>query len=138
MWHADILDFLDLKLNNGDERMRARDIFPGVTLPDLFMEQVEKRGDWYLFDPHEVRQVMGYDLSDFYDESKGAGSFREKYEECIQDNRLTKRKVPAIDIMVRIMKSQLETGTPFMFYRDEVNRQNANKHEGIIYCSNLC
>lgn len=138
VWHADILAFLDLKLNNGDERHRAHDIFTGVCLPDLFMEKVEQRGDWYLFDPHEVRTVMGYDLADFYDETRGAGSFREKYEECVQENRLTKRKVPAIDIMARIMKSQLETGTPFMFYRDEVNRMNPNKHVGMIYSSNLC
>src|SRR5699024_8971903 len=66
VWHIDIEPFLDLKLNNGDDRMRAHDIFTGVTLPDYFMEQVEKRGDWYLFDPHEVRQVMGYSLEDFY------------------------------------------------------------------------
>ncbi|MGX4670884.1 ribonucleoside-diphosphate reductase subunit alpha [Cerasibacillus sp. JNUCC 74] len=138
VWHRDIEAFLDLKLNNGDERMRAHDIFTGVTLPDLFMEQVEKRGDWYLFDPHEVRQVMGYSLEDFYDEQKGSGSFREKYQECMNNEQLTKRKIPAIDIMKRIMKSQLESGTPFMFYRDEVNRQNSNSHEGIIYCSNLC
>ena len=138
VWHADILAFLDLKLNNGDERHRAHDIFTGVCLPDLFMEKVEQRGDWYLFDPHEVRQVMGYDLADFYDETRGAGSFREKYEECVQENRLNKRKVPAIDIMARIMKSQLETGTPFMFYRDEVNRMNPNKHAGMVYSSNLC
>ena len=138
VWHIDIEPFLDLKLNNGDARMRAHDIFPGVCLPDYFMEQVEARGDWYLFDPHEVRQVMGYSLEDFYDEEKGAGTWRKKYEECIRDERLTKKKVPAIDIMKRIMISQLETGTPFMFYRDEVNRMNANSHAGIIYCSNLC
>src|SRR5690606_13442211 len=131
VWHADILAFLDLKLNNGDERQRAHDIFTGVCLPDYFMEQVEKRGDWYLFDPHEVREVMGFDLADYFDEKKGAGSFREKYEECVQSNDLNKRKVKAIDIMARIMKSQLETGTPFMFYRDEVNRMNPNKHAGM-------
>src|SRR5690625_2180829 len=138
VWHADIEPFLDLKLNNGDERMRAHDIFTGVTLPDYFMEHVEKRGDWYLFDPHEVRQVMGFSLEDFYDEEKGSGSWREKYQACINEEQLTKRKVPAIEIMKRIMKSQLESGTPFMFYRDEVNRKNNNSHEGMIYCSNLC
>src|SRR5690625_153263 len=138
IWHTDIEAFLDLKLNNGDERLRAHDIFTGVCIPDYFMEQVEKRGDWYLFDPHEVRQVMGYSLEDFYDEKKGEGSWREKYEECIAHEGLTKRKVPAIEIMKRIMISQLETGTPFMFYRDEVNRKNNNDHAGIIYCSNLC
>lgn len=138
VWHRDIMQHLDLKLNNGDERMRAHDIFLGVTLPDLFMETVEARGDWYLFDPHEVREVMGFSLEDYYDEEFGSGSFREKYMECVNDSRLTKDKVPAIDIMKRIMRSQMETGTPFMFYRDEVNRANPNKHEGMIYSSNLC
>src|SRR5690625_4930230 len=138
VWHIDIEPFLDLKLNNGDERLRAHDIFTGVCIPDYFMEQVEKRGDWYLFDPHEVRQVMGFSLEDYYDEEKGAGSWREKYKQCIENENLSKRKVPAIEIMKRIMISQLETGTPFMFYRDEVNRKNNNDHEGIIYCSNLC
>lgn len=138
IWHKDILGFLDLKLNNGDERRRAHDIFTGVCLPDLFMETVEKRGDWYLFDPHEVKKVMGYSLEDYYDEEKGNGSFRNKYDECVRDNRLSKVKVPAIQIMARIMKSQLETGTPFMFYRDEVNRKNPNSHMGMIYSSNLC
>ncbi|RFA34271.1 ribonucleoside-diphosphate reductase subunit alpha [Virgibacillus dokdonensis] len=138
VWHRDIEAFLDLKLNNGDERMRAHDIFTGVTLPDLFMEQVEKRGNWYLFDPHEVRQVMGYSLEDFYDEEKGNGTFRQKYMECVNSEQLSKREIPAIDIMKRVMKSQLESGTPFMFYRDEVNRQNSNSHQGLIYCSNLC
>lgn len=138
IWHIDIEPFLDLKLNNGDARMRAHDIFPGVCLPDYFMEQVEARGDWYLFDPHEVREVMGFALEDFYDEAKGRGSWREKYEQCIQNEQLTKKKVPAIELIKRIMVSQLETGTPFMFYRDEVNRQNNNDHAGIIYCSNLC
>lgn len=138
IWHRDIEDFLDLKLNNGDDRMRAHDIYTGVCIPDFFMEQVERRGEWYLFDPHEVRQVMGYSLEDFYDEEKGDGEWRKKYQECIKADLKSKKKVPAIEIMKRIMRSQLETGTPFMFYRDEVNRQNANNHKGMIYCSNLC
>lgn len=138
VWHSDIEAFLDLKLNNGDERMRAHDIFTGVCIPDYFMEQVEARGDWYLFDPHEIREVMGFSLEDYYDEKEGAGSFRKKYEACVRNEQLTKKKVPAIEIMKRIMVSQLETGTPFMFYRDEVNRKNNNSHVGIIYCSNLC
>ncbi|MGG3434105.1 ribonucleoside-diphosphate reductase subunit alpha [Heyndrickxia coagulans] len=138
VWHRDIEDFLDLKLNNGDDRLRARDIYTGVCIPDYFMEQVENRGDWYLFDPHEVKEVMGFALEDFYDEEKGKGSWREKYEACIHAGLRSKRKVPAIEMMKRIMRSQLETGAPFMFYRDEVNRQNPNSHKGIIYCSNLC
>jgi len=138
VWHKDIENFLDLKLNNGDERMRAHDIFTGVCLPDYFMEQVEKRGDWYLFDPHEVKEVMGFSLEDFYDEKRGDGSWRRKYKQCIAHEGLSKRKVPAIEIMKRILRSQLESGTPFMFYRDEVNRRNNNNHAGVIYCSNLC
>ncbi|KXG10027.1 ribonucleoside-diphosphate reductase subunit alpha [Anoxybacillus rupiensis] len=138
VWHKDIFAFLDAKLNNGDERMRTHDLFTGVCIPDLFMEQVEKRGDWYLFDPHEIRQIMGFSLEDFYDEEKGDGSFRQKYWECVQEKRLSKERVPAIEIMKSIMRSQLESGTPFMFYRDEVNRKNPNSHLGMIYCSNLC
>ncbi|MEI3598959.1 MULTISPECIES: ribonucleoside-diphosphate reductase subunit alpha [unclassified Oceanobacillus] len=138
VWHRDIEEFLDLKLNNGDERLRAHDIYTGVSMPDLFMEQVENRGDWYLFDPHEVREVMGFSLEDFYDEKKGDGEWRKKYQACINANLDSKKKVPAIEIMKRIMRSQLETGAPFMFYRDEVNRRNANSHTGMIYCTNLC
>lgn len=138
VWHGDILQFLDLKLNNGDERQRAHDIFIGACIPDLFMEKVEQRGDWYLFDPHEVEKVMGFRLEDCYDENEGSGTFRDRYEQCVNCNELSKTKVSAISIMARIMKSQLETGTPFMFYRDEVNRKNANKHKGMIYSSNLC
>ncbi|WP_404451141.1 ribonucleoside-diphosphate reductase subunit alpha [Virgibacillus necropolis] len=138
VWHKDIHSFLDAKLNNGDERLRTHDLFTGVTLPDLFMEKVEARDDWYLFDPHEVRTVMGYSLEDFYDEENQNGSFRAKYAECIANPNLSKEAVPAIEIMKSIMKSQLETGGPFLFYRDEVNRQNVNKHIGMIYCSNLC
>lgn len=138
VWHRDISTFLDLKLNNGDERLRAHDIFTGVCIPDVFMEAVEARGEWHLFDPHEVREVMGFSLEDFYDEKRGEGSFREKYAACVANEELSRETVQAIDIMKRVMRSQLETGTPFMFYRDEVNRANPNKHEGIIYSSNLC
>ncbi len=138
VWHKDIFAFLDARLNNGDERLRTHDLFTGVCIPDLFMEQVEQRGDWYLFDPHEVRKVMGFSLEDFYDEEKGCGSFREKYWQCVNEPRLSKENVPAIEVMKSIMRSQLESGTPFMFYRDEVNRQNPNRHLGMIYCSNLC
>ncbi|MFB4164369.1 ribonucleoside-diphosphate reductase subunit alpha [Alteribacillus sp. JSM 102045] len=138
VWHKDIFEFLDAKLNTGDERLRTHDIFTGACIPDLFMEKAENREDWYLFDPHEVRSVMGWSLEDFYDETPGKGSFRDKYQECIDHPHLSKERVPAIEIMKRIMKSQLQTGTPYMFYRDTVNRNNPNKHEGIIYSSNLC
>lgn len=138
VWHKDIFAFLDARLNNGDERLRTHDLFTGVSIPDVFMEAVENREDWYLFDPHEVRRVMGYSIEDYYDEKKGNGSFRDKYWECVQHPELSKVSVPAIDIFKSIMISQLETGTPYMFYRDAANRANPNKHAGMIYCSNLC
>lgn len=153
VWHIDTPAFLDLRLNNGDERKRAHDIYTGVALPDLFIEAVEGRKDWYLFDPHDVKQFMGWKddygnplgLEDYYDEKRGDGTFRKKYREAIDNPLLPRKKVPALQLMARIMKSQLETGTPFMFYRDEANRMNPNKRfrkdgSGItlIYSSNLC
>ncbi|MFX3648400.1 MAG: ribonucleoside-diphosphate reductase subunit alpha [Paenibacillus sp.] len=146
VFHKDILAFLDLKLNNGDERMRAHDVFHGICLPDLFMERVSNRGEWSLFCPHETKKVMGWKdengrplgLEDFYDESFGAGAFREKYEEAVNHPLLSRITVQAIDIMKRVMKSQLETGTPYMFYRDTVNRANPNRAHGMVYSSNLC
>ncbi|HZG17075.1 MAG TPA: ribonucleoside-diphosphate reductase subunit alpha [Candidatus Bathyarchaeia archaeon] len=134
IWHADILDFLNLKTNNGDDRMKAHDIFPGVCIPDLFMEKVKERGSWYLFDPHEVREVMGFSLEDSFGEE-----FSKRYEQCVLEPRLTiKTEIPAIEIMKRIMSSAFETGTPFIFFRDTVNRANPNKHAGMVYSSNLC
>ena len=146
IFHKDILSFLDLKLNNGDERMRAHDIFHGVCVPDLFMDAVENRGEWNLFCPHEVKKVMGWadsngrplGLEDFYDKEIGQGAFSDKYAEAVNHPLLSRITLPAIDIMKRVMKSQLETGTPYMFYRDTVNRANPNSHSGMIYSSNLC
>ncbi|UOR13986.1 ribonucleoside-diphosphate reductase subunit alpha [Halobacillus amylolyticus] len=138
VWHKDIFPFLDSRLNNGDERQRTHDLFTGVSIPDVFMEAVEKREDWYLFDPHEVRSVMGFSLEDHFDEARGNGSFRQRYYACVENPDLSKEIVPAIEVMKRIMVGQLETGTPYMFYRDEVNRMNPNSHKGMVYCSNLC
>ncbi len=137
VWHADILDFLNIKTNNGDDRLKAHDIFPGVCIPDCFMEAVEQREDWYLFDPHEIREVMGFSLEDFYDDEEDK-AFSERYAACVKNPDLKKKKVPAIDIMKKIMSSAFETGTPFVFYRDTVNKANPNKHQGMIYSSNLC
>ncbi|MGM0846953.1 MAG: ribonucleoside-diphosphate reductase subunit alpha [Bacillota bacterium] len=144
-WHKDIFLHLDARLNNGDDRFKYKDIFTGICIPDLFMEKVEKREDWYLFDPHEIRQVMGFSLEDYYDEEFGNGTFRRKYQECVDHPLLSRERVSAIEVMKAVMKSQLETGTPYMFYRDEANRMNPNKkyHEDgtaktSIYCSNLC
>jgi ribonucleoside-diphosphate reductase alpha chain len=152
IWHKDIFPFLELKTANGDERDKAHNIFTGVSIPDIFMERVRDRQDWYLFDPHTIQEVLGFALEDFYDEEvgpEGNGLFRQHYQKAIDAAEAGKlpfyawEKVQAIDVMKSIMTSQLEEGTPFMFYRDEVNRQNPNKHiKGIgitsIYSSNLC
>ncbi|QNU06122.1 ribonucleoside-diphosphate reductase subunit alpha [Peribacillus butanolivorans] len=143
-WHKDIMSFLDLKTQNGDDRLKAHDIFTGVCIPDLFMEAVRDRKEWYLFDPHTVKQTLGFSLEDFYDEKKGEGSFRNHYAHAVKaaENGILPsysfEKINAMDIMKSIMISQLEEGVPYMFYRDEVNRKNPNKHKGMIYCSNLC
>jgi ribonucleoside-diphosphate reductase alpha chain len=133
VWHKDILDFLNLKTNNGDDRMKAHDIFPGVCIPDAFMRQVQERGVWHLFDPHEVRTTLGFSLEDSWGEE-----WERRYQACVEHPTLTRDEIPAIDIMKRILTSAFETGTPFVFYRDTVNRANPNKHAGMIYCSNLC
>ncbi|KAB8128303.1 ribonucleoside-diphosphate reductase subunit alpha [Gracilibacillus oryzae] len=158
VFHKDIMNgFLDLKTNNGDERRKAHDIFTGVSIPDLFMEQLKETdasgksiGEWHTFCPHQVKQMMGWTdeagnplgLEDFYDE-ENEKYFTEKYWEAVNHPLLPRKTYRAMDVMARIMIAQLETGTPYMFYRDEVNRQNPNKHKrGIgktsIYCSNLC
>lgn len=158
VFHKDIMNgFLDLKTNNGDERRKAHDIFTGVSIPDLFMEKLQETddngrsiGEWHTFCPHQVKQIMGWQdaagaalgLEDFYDETDHK-HFTEKYEEAAAHPLLPRKTYRAMDIMARVMVSQLETGTPYMFYRDEVNRQNPNKHlrgKGLtsIYCSNLC
>ncbi len=158
VFHKDIMNgFLDLKTNNGDERRKAHDIFTGVSLPDLFMERLQEKdengrsiGEWHTFCPHQVKQVMGWKddngtslgLEDFYDE-KDTKYFSDKYQEAVEHPLLPRKTYRAMEVMARIMVSQLETGTPYMFYRDEVNRQNPNKHtrgRGLtsIYCSNLC
>ncbi len=158
VFHKDIMNgFLDLKTNNGDERRKAHDIFTGVSIPDLFMERLQEKdengrsiGEWHTFCPHQIKQVMGWTdengnalgLEDFYDET-GEKYFSDKYQEAVDHPLLPRKTYRAMEIMARIMVSQLETGTPYMFYRDEVNRQNPNKHtrgRGLtsIYCSNLC
>ncbi|MBX7358657.1 ribonucleoside-diphosphate reductase subunit alpha [Clostridium chauvoei] len=134
-WHKDIPEFLQLKTNNGDDRKKAHDIFPGLCYPDLFWKLAEKDIDanWYMMCPHEIRLVKGYSLEDFYGEE-----WEQKYFECVEDERIPKRVMSVKDIVRLIIKSAAETGTPFAFYRDTVNKMNPNKHQGIIYSSNLC
>ena len=133
IWHKDILDFLDLKTNNGDDRRKAHDVFPGICIPDMFYRMMENNETWSLMDPHEIREVKGWSLEDFWGEQ-----WEEKYKECMKDERISKSTIKALDLMAMILKSLYETGGPFIFNRDTVNRMNPNKHAGMIYSSNLC
>lgn len=133
MWHRDIVDFLDLKTNNGDERRKAHDIFPGVCIPDMFYKSLEEGSTWYLLDPHNVKEVKGWNLEDFWGEE-----WESKYRDCIDDDRIHKEEINSLELMGLVLKSLYETGGPFIFNRDTVNRFNPNKHTGMIYSSNLC
>ena len=137
IWHKDLYDFLDLKTNNGDDRRKAHDIFPALSIPDLFMKRLEKRENWSLFDPYQVNKEMGYYLEDYFDDYDNE-EFTKRYIECENNPNIDKIIIPCLDIMKKILKSAVETGTPFIFFRDTVNKANPNKHKGIIYSSNLC
>ena len=134
-WHKDLPEFLQLRTNNGDDRKKAHDIFPGLSYPNLFWKLAEEDIDanWYMMCPHEIRQVKGYSLEDFYGEE-----WEKRYFDCVNDERIEKRVMSVKDIVRLIIKSASETGTPFAFYRDTVNEMNPNKHKGMIYSSNLC
>ena len=126
-WHADVLDFLEIRLNQGDEEARCRDLFSAMWIPDLFMKRVESGGNWSLFCPDEARglaDVYGKEFEDLY----------EKYEA----EGLAKKVVPASEIWKAIIKSQSETGTPYMLYKDACNEKSNHKHIGTIKSSNLC
>lgn len=137
IWHKDIYDFLELRTNNGDDRRKAHDIFPSLSIPDLFMERLQKRENWSLFDPYTINKLMGYELEDFFDDEDNK-EFTKRYLQCEKNPSIPRETVPALDIMKKIMKSAVETGTPFIFFRDTVNKLNPNKHKGMIYSSNLC
>ena len=137
IWHKDLYEFIDLRTNNGDDRRKAHDIFPSVSIPDIFMERLQNRGEWCLFDPYRIERHLGYRLEDYYDTPEDK-AFSRRYRECEAHPALEPIRVSALDIMKRIMKSAVETGTPFVFFRDTVNRLNPNPHSGMIYSSNLC
>ena len=135
VWHKDLPEFLQLRTNNGDDRMKAHDIFPAVCYPDLFwrMAKEDLNQSWYLFCPNEIMTIKGYCLEDYYGEE-----WEKRYLDCVNDSRLSKRSMSIKDIVRLVLRSAVETGTPFTFNRDTVNRANPNAHRGIIYCSNLC
>ena len=135
VWHKDLPEFLQLRTNNGDDRMKAHDIFPAICYPDLFWKMAEEdmNQNWSLFCPNEIMRIKGYCLEDCYGEE-----WERKYLDCVNDQRLSRRVISIKDIVRLVLRSAVETGTPFTFNRDTVNRANPNGHKGMIYCSNLC
>ena len=134
-WHKDLPEFLQLRTNNGDDRMKAHDVFPAVCYPDLFWKLAKENLDapWHLMCPHQILTVKGYCLEDYWGEE-----WETRYRDCVADPRIQKRTVTVKELVRLILKSAVETGTPFTFNRDAVNRANPNGHAGMIYCSNLC
>jgi len=126
-WHADIFEFLELKKNHGKEEMRARDLFYAIWLSDLFMKRVENNEMWSLFCPNEapgLAEVWGDDFERLYEKYEKEGKFR--------------RQIKAQDLWFEILEAQIETGTPYMLYKDAANRKSNQKNLGTIKSSNLC
>ena len=126
-WHADIEDFLELKRNNGKEELRARDLFYALWIPDLFMQRVEENGSWPLFCPHECPE-----LSD---------SWGDKFEQLFkqyESEGKAKKVLKAQDLWFKVLESQVETGMPFMLYKDACNKKSNQQNLGTIKSSNLC
>jgi ribonucleoside-diphosphate reductase alpha subunit len=126
-WHADIMEFLELRLNQGDEESRCRDLFSAMWIPDLFMKRVEENGQWSLFCPDTAPG-----LSDVYGDE-----FEELYTKYEREG-LAVKTIPVLDVWKSIIKSQSETGTPYMLYKDACNSKSNQKNLGTIKSSNLC
>lgn len=136
MWHLDIEEFLTMQLEHGDQRRKAYDVFPQIVVPDEFMRRVERGEDWTLVDPCEVREKLGIELAELC-----GAEFDEAYarieEEAGKTISLHKR-VSARDLLVRVMQAQIETGLPYLAFKDTINKANPNKHMGVIPGVNLC
>lgn len=134
VWHRDIYDFLDLQTETGDIRSKAFDVFPAISVPDLFMRRVKEDGDWTLFDPNEVSRLYGKKLQDHF-----GAEFEAFYAELEASDKMKLRMtVKAKDLFKKFLKTTVETGMPYVFYRDTVNKLNPNKHAGNIYSTQLC
>ena len=127
-WHMDIMDFIDLKKNSGEERRRAHDLFPALWISNLFMERVLEDSHWTLFDPVEVK-----DLSEYFGEE-----FTAKYIAYENSDSVTKNRIKAKDLWKKILTSYFESGSPFLCFKDSANKANPNPHAGHIRSSNLC
>lgn len=134
IWHKDILDFFDLQTETGDIRKKSFDIFPAISVPDIFMQRVIENGYRTLFDPKEIEQKIGKKLQDLF-----WADFTTEYEQLEQrtDIRL-KQTISAKDLFKTFLKSVVETGMPYVFFRDTVNKSNPNSHKGRIYSTQLC
>ncbi len=137
MWHLDIEDFLELRTENGDQRMKAYDLFPQVVVPDLFMQKVENNEDWLMVDPHEIRTKYGIELANLWGKE-----FEKAYNQLYLEASFGKLELykfyPAKELLKKIMRSQVETGMPYIAFKDTLNKYNPNKHDGVIVGTNLC
>jgi len=135
IWHLDILDFLDIQTEHGEQRHKAHEVFPQIVILDEFMRRVELGQDWLMVDPFEVKEVFHIELDKLYgDEFTKAYKMIESQQEILT---LTKT-INAKELFKEIMRRQIETGMPYLTFKDTINRVNPNKHIGIIPCSNLC
>lgn len=130
-WHKDIFDVLDMRKKTGDDTLRARDLFSALWIPDNFMRAVEENGDWYLFCPHDIK-IAG--LKPFY-EIYGA-EYEEEYNKAVELGIGT--KIKAHDLWLKILEAQIESGMPYMCFKDSANIKSNQKNMGVIHSSNLC
>ncbi|MBE9045639.1 ribonucleoside-diphosphate reductase subunit alpha [Pleurocapsales cyanobacterium LEGE 10410] len=136
IWHLDVPEFLEMQAENGDRRRKAYDVFPQLVIVDEFMRRVEAREQWTLIDPYEVKEQLGIDLAELWGDSFEA-AYREIEAQLDNKIKLYKR-VDARELFKHIMRSQVETGMPYLAFKDTINRANPNKHEGYIPGVNLC
>ena len=136
IWHLDVPEFLEMQTENGDQRRKAYDVFPQLVITDEFMRRVITKAEWTLVDPYEVRTKLGIELAELWGEE-----FEEAYrlvEANLDKEVLLYKKINARDLFKSIMRSQVETGMPYIAFKDTINRANPNKHDGYIPGVNLC
>jgi ribonucleoside-diphosphate reductase alpha chain len=136
IWHLDVPEFLEMQTENGDQRRKAYDVFPQLVITDEFMRRVINKAEWTLVDPYEVRNKLGIELAELWGEE-----FEEAYrlvEANLDKEILLYKKINARDLFKTIMRSQVETGMPYIAFKDTINRANPNKHDGYIPGVNLC
>lgn len=136
VWHLDVPEFLEMQTENGDQRRKAYDIFPQLVITDEFMRRVRDRGDWTLVDPYEVRTKLGIELAELWGEEFERAY--QKIEAAVESELVLYKRINARELFKTIMRSQVETGMPYLWFKDTSNRANPNQHEGYIPGGNLC